>query len=118
MKNWSIKISTISLVISSITCVFAYQQYQHIEKLQQRLLELSKLGLRHAEETRKLQELVLTVAKEASLEVQLDRMVESTKEKIQQSSKKMLESTMDSLEKIYNLNEQSTEETIPPHSTQ
>ena len=98
MKNSiSTTISVCSLIISITVGIFTYQQQQHIEILQQQLLETVELELEHAKTTQELQKIVLTVAKNSSLEVQLNKMIESTKNEIQQDSKKLFESTKDKI---------------------
>ena len=98
MKNSiSTTISVCSLIISITVGIFTYQQQQHIEILQQQLLETVALELEHAKTTQELQKIVLTVAKNSSLEVQLNKMIESTKNEIQQDSKKLFESTKDKI---------------------
>ena len=60
-------------------------------------METVELELEHAKTTQELQKIVLTVAKNSSLEVQLNKMIESTKNEIQQDSKKLFESTKDKI---------------------
>ena len=98
MKNSiSTTISVCSLIISITAGIFTYKQQQHIEILQQQLLETVELELEHAKTTQELQKIVWTVAKNSSLEVQLNKMIESTKNEIQQDSKKLFESTKDKI---------------------
>lgn len=101
MKNINMIISVFSLVVSSVVGIITYQQHQHIKILEQQLLEMAKLGTEHTKATRELTELVSRIAKESTLDVQLNKMFESTKDKIQESGQKLFDSTKESLEKLY-----------------
>ena len=101
MKNSiSPTISVCSLIISITAGIFTYKQQQHIEILQQQLLDTVELELEHAKTTQELQKIVLTVVKNSSLEVQLNKMIESTKNEIQQDSQELFDSTREVWEKI------------------
>ena len=96
MKYLSTILSICSLSISITAGILIYQQQQHIERLQQQLLKVSKLETEHAKAMLELTELVTRVAKDSTLDVQLNKMFESTKDEIQESGQQIFDSTMES----------------------